>query len=215
MWVARCPELRSWPIRMEESGRVTATTLEEIIEGWTAMLEASRRDYEGHMEALEDARKAGRKAFDELLSPYLRALGEATYDSKSCFRECHGGVARRNSASSNEAGGVVPLPCVRPRFHGRDTPCTPVMEQAFPRNETERPGAEERFAMKECLRAAYECCDPQLRGEYRQRDPKRAGKAHEDFEQEYYSWNDYTFAKCLFVISSDEPDLVDTRDINK
>ena len=88
---------------MEESGRVTATTLEEIIEGWTAVLEASRRDYDRNMEALEDAREVGRKAFDELLNPYLRALGEATYDTKSCFLECHGGVARRDPASSNEA----------------------------------------------------------------------------------------------------------------
>ena len=135
MWVARRPELRSQPIRTEEASGGAATTLEEVIGVWTAMLEASKRDYEGQMEALEDARIAGRKAFDELLSPYFRALGEATYDSKCCFRECYGGVARRSSASSNETAGVVPLPCVRLRSHGRDIPCTPAMEQAFPQNE--------------------------------------------------------------------------------
>ena len=90
---------------------------------------------------------------------------------------------------------------------GRDTPCTPVMEQAFPQNETKKPGAEERFTLKECLRAAYECCDPRAQGEYRQRDPKRAAKAHGDFEQEYNSWNDYIFARYLFLLVLRRPRL--------
>ena len=74
------------------------------------------------------------------------------------------------------------------------------MEEAFPQNETKNPAAEERFVIDECLQTAYECCDPRSIGEYRQRDPKRAAKAHEDFEHEYRSWSDYTFAKYLFLL---------------